>query len=376
MQRATPAGPRPRRQRVLRYDICVMPAAKPLDLTLELAPRARFDVVDLRSHFAAEHEALTGYARCLYWSSHTTAGFLDRALAARLKAQHIPTYVDAFRTLFPEGAGYEHDQLERRSDLDAEQRAVEPRNADSHLAYIASGLRNCVTHPNRRDETVFFVDLDGVNDGRPRRRRTRLIGFSQERHILATRIEVPVSAHPIDSVNLKDPRLGVYAQLSEFVRAAGIPKGRLRVALDPTERHSALTVNEYETLLMQHDLAEVLRNPLRYVAEKYRHALANPRAVPAKTLGYAKYDLVRLLNQSLDTLRLRGSIVEKVMARTLAVPAARFFRMRRSVSLLVSECDGGLPAIVEGTYQSPILVQWQHAPRQARILNVSLTEIR
>jgi hypothetical protein len=193
--------------------------------------------------------------------------------------------------------------------------------------------------------------------------------------VLATRIEVPVSAHPIDSVNLKDPRLGIYSQLTEFVQRAGIPRGRLRVSLDPTERHSALTVNEYETLLMTHDLAEVLRNPLRYAAEKYWHALANPRAVPAKTLGYAKYDLVRVLNKSLDTLGLRGSIVEKVMAKTLAVPAARFFRMRRSVNLLVAACDAGRPGIVEGTYQSPILVQWQHAPRRARLLNVSLTEI-
>jgi len=65
----------------------------------------------------------------------------------------------------------------------------------------------------------------------------------------------------------------------------------------------------------------------------------------------------------------------EVMARTLAVPAARFFRMRRSVSLLVSAGDSGTPAIVEGMYQSPILVQWQHAPRQARVLDVSLTEI-
>ena len=32
-------------------------AEKPLDLTLELAPRARFDVVDLRNHFKAEHQA-------------------------------------------------------------------------------------------------------------------------------------------------------------------------------------------------------------------------------------------------------------------------------------------------------------------------------
>ena len=347
---------------------------KPLDVTLEVAPKARFDVVDLRSRFAAEHEALQAYPRCLYWSFHTTAGFLDRSLAARLSAQHIPTYVDAFRTLFPEGAGYEHDRLERRTDLDAEQRAIEPRNADSHLAYIASGLRTCVTHPNRAGETVYFVDLDGVYDGRPRRRSARVIGFSQERLVTATRIEVPVSAHPIDSINLKDPRLGVYQELTEFARHAGIAKGRLRVSLEPSERHAALTVNEYETLLMKYDLAEVLKNPLRFVAEKYRHAMANPRAVPAKTLGYAKYDLVRVLNQSLDTLGLRGSIVEKIMARTLAVPAARWFRMRRSVSLLLSDCQTGAPGIVDGTYQSPILVQWQPAEKQERHIDIVVVQ--
>jgi len=134
-------------------------------------------------------------------------------------------------------------------------------------------------------------------------------------------------------------------------------------------------VNEYETLLMNHDLKEVLRNPLRFFAETSRHALANPRAVPAKTLGYAKYDFVRVVNQGLDAFGLRGSLIEKLFARTLAVPAARFFRMRRSVSLLVSERQDGTSGIVEGTYQSPILVQWQRAPRQRRAIDVSLTEI-
>jgi hypothetical protein len=350
--------------------------AKPLDINLEIAPKARFDVVNLRSQFAAEHEALGAYRNCLYWSFHTTAGFLDRSLAARLQAQHIPTYVDAVRTFFPEGAGYEHDQLERRGDLDSSQRAIEPRNADSHLAFMAGGLRTCVMHPNRPNEPVYFVDLDGVNEGRPRRRLARLIAFTRERVVRTTRIEVPVSEHPIDSISLKDPRLGIYAQLAEFVRDTGIGKGRLRVSLDPSERHSALTVNEYETLLMRHDLAEVLRNPLRFVAEKSRHALANPRAVPNKAIGYAKYDMVRVLNKGLDALGLQGSIVEKAVARTLALPAARFFRMHRSVSLLVSDGDNGEPSIVEGTYQSPILVQWQHAPRQTRVLEVAITEIR
>jgi len=352
-------------------------AADPLDLTLELAPRARFDVVELRSRFAAEHcETLGPYPHCLYWSAHTTAGFLDRSLISRLSPAGVSTYLEAFRTMFPEGAGYEHDRLERRQDLDAAQRAIEPRNADSHLAFIASGLRSCVTHPNRPGESVCFVDLDGIIEGKPRRRLMRVIGFREESVVNRLRLAVPVSAHPIDSVNLKDPRLGLYDQLSEFVAAAGVEKGRLQLSLCEMERHSGLTVNEFETLLMKYDLADVLRNPLRFAAEKYWHALAHPLAVPGKALGYAKYDFVRVLNSSLDKLGLRGSIIEKVLAKTLAVPAARFFRMRRSVSLLVSQRPDGGTGFVEGTYQSPILVQWQRAPREARMLEVALTRLR
>lgn len=351
-------------------------AVEPLDLTFELAPQARFEVVDLRSRFEAEHrEALAPYPNCLYWSAHTTAGFLDRSLAARLSPAGVPTYVDAFRAMFPEGAGYLHDQLDQRADLDPAQRAVEPRNADSHLAFIASGLRTCVTHPNRTGESVCFVELDGVSEGRPRRRWTRVIGFNQETVVEKTRIHVPMSSHPIDSINLKDPRLGVQKQLMDLVTRSGVRKGRLHIALSNAERHSGLTVNEFETLLMKYDLAEVLRNPLRFAAEKSRHMLANPRAVPSKARNYAKYDFVRVLNSGFDTLGLRGSLLEKLVARTLAVPAARFFRMRRSVSLLVADRHDGTPAFVEGTYQSPILVQWQRAPRETRTLDVTLTSL-
>jgi thiamine phosphate synthase YjbQ (UPF0047 family) len=348
----------------------------PVDLTLELAPRTRFDVVELRSRLSSEHrDALAPYPSCLYWSAHTTAGFLDRSLITRLGPGRVPTYVDALRRIFPEGAGYAHDRLDRRIDLDAAQRAVEPKNADSHLAYIAGGLRQCVIHPNRPGETVYFVDLDGVNDGRPRRRHTRVIGFQHEAVVAQTRIDVPMSRHPIESVNLKDPRLGLYDRLAEFVARADVGTGRLHLALDPCERHAALTVNEFETLLMKNDLAAVLREPLRFMAAQYRGLLANPRAVPGKALGYAKYDLVRVLNSGLDTLGLQGSIVEKVLARTLAVPAARFFRIRRSVHLLVAEREDGQRGFVEGTYQSPILVQWQRSPRPARVLHATLTRL-
>ncbi len=351
-------------------------AEGPLDLTLELAPRARFDVVELRSLLTAEHrDALAPYPTCLYWSAHTTAGFLDRSLISRLGPARLPTYVDALRRIFPEGAGYQHDRMERRQDLDAAQRAVEPRNADSHLAFIAGGLRPCVTHPNRPGETVYFVELDGINDGRPRRRLTRVIGFRHEAIVARTRLDVPMSRHPIESVNLKDPRLGIYDRLADFVARAGVGTGRLHLALDPGERHAALTVNEFETLLMKYDLAAVLREPLRFMAVQYRGLLANPRAVPGKALGYAQYDLVRVLNSGLDTLGLQGSIVEKVLARTLAVPAARFFRIGRSVHLLVAEREDGRRGFVEGQYQSPILVQWQKSPRPARVLHATLTRL-
>ncbi|MBI2221339.1 MAG: hypothetical protein HYU53_09035 [Acidobacteria bacterium] len=356
-----------------------MPVPRPLDLTLEIVPRARFDLVDLRASLPRSHtDALASYPNCLYCSFHTTAGFFDRSLASRLAhEQGFNAYMEAFRAIFPEGAGYEHDRLERRAELSPAQRASEPRNADSHLAFIASGLRTCVSYPNRPDQPVFFVELDGESDGRRRTRRTRIVGYHDEREVASFKVDVPVSAHPVDSINLKDPRLGLYERIQDEIARTGIGKGRVRLALHAGERHAGLAINEHETLLMRHDLAEVLRDPLRFAIEKGRHALADPRAVPGKTLGYAQYDLVRILNRLVEVLGLGESRVERMLARTMAVPLSRFLRMKRSVSLLISADDGtGAPMIVEGTYQSPIMVQWNRASRRSRVLDVSVTRLR
>jgi thiamine phosphate synthase YjbQ (UPF0047 family) len=349
----------------------------PLALTLDVVPRARFDMVDLRGLLSSNHgAALAAYPHCLYWSSHTTAGFLDRSVASRLlQKPGVAAYIDTFRAIFPEGADYEHDRMERRTELAPEQRKVEPKNADSHLAFMAAGLRTCVTYANRPGEPVCFVDLDGVIAGRPRRRHTRVIGFHNEEVVARHQLEVPVSSHPVDSINLKDPRLGIAEQLCEFVQRHGVAKGRLRLSLHAGERHAGLTVNEYETLLMRHDLPEVLRDPLRFAIEKGRHAIADPRAVPVKTIEYAKYDLVRVLNQAVERLGLSESLVERLLARTLAVPANRFLRMKRSVSLLVSDEGQGQGSVVEGTYQTTILVQWHRAQRQVRLVDVTLTAL-
>ena len=350
--------------------------SEPLELTLDVVPRARFDMLDLRGRLSLdERRSLAPYPNCVCWSSHTTAGFLDRSVASRLGPNEgIAAYVDAFRTIFPEGAPYEHDQLDRRTELNPTQRHLEPRNGDSHLAFIAAGLKTCVAYSNRPDQPLCFVDLDGVHAGRARHRRTRIIGYREEEQVARLRIEVPVSPHPVDSVNLKDPRLGIHEQLGDLVARHDVRRGRVRLTLNDTEHHAGLTVNEYETLLMRHDLLEVLRDPLRFAVEKARHAIADPRAVPAKTLDYAKYDLVHIVNRLVDRLGLRESMVERLLSRTLAVPAARFLRMKRSVSLLVSEGqNGGRAGLVEGTYQSTILVQWHRAPRPTRLIDATLT---
>src|SRR5262245_2135355 len=98
------------------------------------------------------------------------------------------------------------------------------------------------------------------------------------------RVRCPVTGHTVESNNLKNPSLGVYERCAELVARHGVSKGRIRLALAPGERHAGLTVNEYETLLMRHDLSEVLRDPLRFMAEKAGHILGNPRAIPSRTL--------------------------------------------------------------------------------------------
>jgi hypothetical protein len=59
------------------------------------------------------------------------------------------------------------------------------------------------------------------------------------------------------------------------------------------------------------------------------------------------------------------------------VPASRFLRVKRNVSLLVSDAEGdGKARIVQGTYQSPILIQWKRPDDQVRRLDVTITRFK
>jgi thiamine phosphate synthase YjbQ (UPF0047 family) len=353
-------------------------SARPRHLQLALTPSKRFEAIDITRLVAREHgEVLREYPRALYCSFHTTAGYLDPRLAVRLRhgRDELRLFFKAFRALFPPNAPYWHDRIHLREELSAEQQQVEPRNGDSHLTFIGAGMRNCVTYSSSDGVPVFFVDLDGVNAGRPRRRETSVLAYSAEERVVRTSVRVPVSRHPIDSINLADPKLGLLDAIDDMLGRAGLETGRVDLALDPGERHAGLTVNEYETLLMQHDLAEVLRDCLRFAASKGRHMLDDPLAIPGKTLNYARYDVVRVINSLMEAFKLNESVVERLLAKVLAVPARRFLRSRKVSFLAAARGGEGRARLVRGTYQSPILVQWQAAEALSRTVEVSLVRI-
>src|SRR3982751_6032718 len=150
-----------------------MPLA-PSEYTLELTPSSRVDVIDVRTRVNDRFGgALDAYKRVLCCSFHTTAGYLDQSLASRLNQSRmgVMPYIDLFRTMFPEGAGDEHDR-------------------------------------------------------RARRRGTSVIGYSQEEPVAQARLTVPVSRFAVDSVNLKAPTLGIYEECAALVAAHGVTKGR------------------------------------------------------------------------------------------------------------------------------------------------------
>ena len=156
---------------------------------------------------------------------------------------------------------------------------------------------------------------------------------------------------------------------------ADIASGRLDIELDPGEGASALTVNEYETLLMRHDLVEVLKDPLKFAAQRGRHMIDDPLAIPSKTINYAKYDVPRLLNSLMEALHLDQSVLERLVAKAMAVPARRLLRSRRVTFLASDDEAQGAARMVRGTYQSPILVQWQPAAEQARRVDITVSAL-
>lgn len=351
-------------------------ASEPTDIQLSIRPESRVALIDVTERAEAEKPGFRDeYRKTAYASHHTTAGYFEQSFARRMKddPDALEAYVGSFKKLFPPNADYRHDQMHLRDELSDEQKLVEPKNADSHLTYIGSGLENCVTYLNEKKAPVYFVDLDGTNGPERRNRKTTIIGYNDEKLVQEQLLKIQMGAHPIDSVNLWDERVGVLQLLEERIKELGITKGRIELALSSDERNTGLTVNEYETLLMRHDLPDVLKNPIRFMAQRGVNMLRDPGAIKEKAKDYMKYDLVHVVNEFIEATGLSESMAERIIDKFFQVPASRFLRMKRKVNLVVSDGGSGQGSIINGTYQSPILVQWRRNDERVRNINVTFT---
>lgn len=349
--------------------------AETLEVNLDIVPTSRFQIIDVAPRVREQvGDALSQYRRVHYCSHHTTAGYLEQSVCARLghSRKQLDPFFRFFQRLFPPNAGYQHDLMHLRDELSEQEKEVEPVNADSHLTFMGAGLRNCVTYFHRPEEPVYFIELDGVFKEIHRQRRTTVMGYQSEAIVHRERLEVDVADHEIDSLNLRDPRFGLFDRFEGWLDRFGIDKGRIEVRLAPEERDAGLTVNEYETLLVRDDLPEALRDPLRYMVARGRALARNPEAIPGKTRGYATYDLIHLYNEFLEHLPFGRSMVDRMMS-ILSTPAYRILRLKRSVSLLVSSsAESGPGRIVTGRYQTPILVQHHRPEGGVRHVDVTL----
>ena len=348
----------------------------PFQATLRIKPAFRIGLFDVRGRLREKFGSdFTQYSKEFYISDHTTAGYLDQRLIELLEhdSANIQDYLKVFQKLFPPDADYAHDKLNLRTELSNQQCVVEPLNADSHLTFMGGGLRNCASYKLQGNEPVWFVELDGVHAGGARTRRTMVIAYNGEEDVARMQIQVAAAAHPIDAQNLRDPRLGFISKLQKVAQEHQVSFGRFDISLPSDERHVGLTVNEYETLLMTHDLRKVLENPLRFVAQIGKEAIQAPWSIPAKALNYAQYDFVQLFNELMDRVGVRSPVMELLVNQVLAIPAAHFLRMKREISLpVLNRQVKGIGEIGWGTYQSPILVQWKVAAGPSRTLDVRL----
>ena len=79
----------------------------------------------------------------------------------------------------------------------------------------------------------------------------------------------------------------------------------------------------------------------------------------------------------MDTFHISESKLENILSKFIALPASRFLRMRRRISLLISNNQTNeIAKIIHGVYQSPILVQWKPVKNQVRNLDITITRFK
>ena len=157
-------------------------APQPVELNLTIRPQRRFAVIDISELIRQQvGDELRPFRKAAYCSFHTTAGYIEQGTSRRLghSRKQIDPFIRAIQKIFPYNAGYFHDRMQLRDELSEGEKEREPVNADSHLTFIAAGLKNCVTYIHRPDDPVYFIELDGIYKHYVRSRHTAVMAYNR-----------------------------------------------------------------------------------------------------------------------------------------------------------------------------------------------------
>lgn len=359
-----------------------------LSNTLQLSPRCRIDIQDLSEKLVKiEKGALSSYENILFCSLHTTAGFLEQSFASKLGAhpEGIEWLVRSAHRLFPEGAPYWHDQMDLRSELTSEQRKSEPLNADSHLAFICLGLSNCVLYKSAPETPTYFIDLDGEFRGTLRSRKSIVVGYNNTECVYEETLSVPMPDNSPCTLDLSKHLNHLHALVAKH----RIHRGLVSIELASDEKYAGITVNEFETLLVERDIIDVLLNPVKYMLQNGPQLARNPLDLPNKAKNVLTYethlairDGLRLASRSVsaveymtDRLGIHLPLLESVIDKLATPLEARWMNLGSTARFLINSESAEDPGqIVMGTYQSPILIQWRSPESDVRRLHIRLLQ--
>ena len=345
--------------------------APPRVVPVSLHPQQRVQAMDVNASLQQSGaDLLQTHAQVLYFAHHTTAGFVEPLPENPFPDQRaVRDHVEPFRTLFPFGADYKHDEMDRRRELSPQQRECEPRNADAHLVYIGAGLTPCASYPAAPDRPVYLLDLDGVNQdtGRQRLRRVTALGFTTEQQVSSASISVP--SQRATSVGLRDPRFGLFDTLYAHLARHEVQYGRIRLQVSSTTG-AALTVNEYEPLLMEQDLERALQSPRCFQRENatvYSNSHSNSHEHQSAS-GGNRHTSAPIKQPFASGRPPRPATASGVDSNSRGDSNHALLDLRDYVDLMVVPDEQNQQGrIVQGRYQSPILLRSASAPATVQV---------
>ena len=109
-------------------------------------------------------------------------------------------------------------------------------------------------------------------------------------------------------------------QVSVAPKKKSVPKTPEMIHFLKNYTYSASSINMY------------LRNPMEFMGEKGKYILQHPQKIASRTRAYAKYDFVQVFNELMDAFHISQSVLEKILAKFMALPAERFLQVKRQVS--------------------------------------------